>query len=481
MFRTKALCFSVVILLCLSLTGCAGTSGEPGSTPAPSAATPAPSKEAGTPAGEKIWSVLPARMQVFADSFSENDIRSLSYSFATEGGITSYTVDDPDIFRLVFDALDEITIAGETQLVATDNGDIFTFLTNQDERYSFSFNMHNLETAGHIYQISGDSALWQAADRIMEENLPDGAEPPEDEFILAQSNTGHFRFFYKSTCPMEEGENNTVIIYLDDQKDPQKRITVGRTTGPDAVTFLEEKASEIRTSHPDSLVVDPGEPELLEIDNRGVYGIYTEFGSKKSTDSVQTWFAEDCADGSMLWYEAVFTPELTDEAETAVRTILETIELDDWEGGTADDRKSAESFMEGRWSWTVETLPDGNTEYCFDDLLIVDIPENWEGKYLTEAHDNFFSFYHIGSYNKFMEQYGTVGGHLFTVAWYTDKEYENLPNYRYLGLAPEGYYVMILPTDVQGWMDDDSVWEEWMELQEGMDFVESNAMSMLMI
>ncbi len=143
---------------------------------------------------------------------------------------------------------------------------------------------------------------------------------------------------------------------------------------------------------------------------------------------------------------------------------------------------TAEENSAGRWTWTYEEYQDGSAQFCFDDLLIVKIPSSWKDKYflyLEDEESNTISFYHKASYDKYMEAYGSPGGHLFTIGYFPDKSYEQAPHYLYLGLAEDGYYAMLLPTDVQGWMEDPEIWAEWQMMNSEMGFVEDNAYSML--
>lgn len=134
----------------------------------------------------------------------------------------------------------------------------------------------------------------------------------------------------------------------------------------------------------------------------------------------------------------------------------------------------------GDWTYTVTTNRDGNIEYVFNGVLVVDLPADWEGKYTVDANEDGVAFYHTASYELWEENYGFGGGVLFWLGSSDDDSYTELPSYRYLGWTKDGgSYYMGFATDVQGYMEDDAAMREFMDLMEGMDFVENNAYSMV--
>ncbi len=146
------------------------------------------------------------------------------------------------------------------------------------------------------------------------------------------------------------------------------------------------------------------------------------------------------------------------------------------DGDNTEQTAEKESF--GRWSWTYEKLSDGSYEMLLDDALLVCLPSSWnedQFKYMIPSQDSdFFSFYHIDSYNKYMEKYGFTGGLLFSIGFYTDDSYEMLPHYDYLGEANGGVYVIMYPTDLQAWSEDQAVMDEYNQLYGGVEYVKAN-------
>ena len=131
-------------------------------------------------------------------------------------------------------------------------------------------------------------------------------------------------------------------------------------------------------------------------------------------------------------------------------------------------------------AYTVSTNREGDTEYIFD-VLLVTVPGDWEGKYkVVRTGDTWVSFYHIGSYDAFEEKYGFVGGHLFSISVVDRGVDPDYPSEQYLGLARDGKdYYMVFPTDVQGFYEDEDIYQEWTEMNAEMDVVTENSYSML--
>ena len=75
---------------------------------------------------------------------------------ATEGGITRYSLDYPEMFEDLMNALPQIIVEKETDIVSTDaDADLVIELTGGAEAV-LSFNDGHLVLDGRYYEISGD-------------------------------------------------------------------------------------------------------------------------------------------------------------------------------------------------------------------------------------------------------------------------------------------------------------------------------------
>ena len=142
--------------------------------------------------------------------------------------------------------------------------------------------------------------------------------------------------------------------------------------------------------------------------------------------------------------------------------------IDDQEARESAEAESAaqvETFTDGMWTYTVAEQPEGGWVFTFNDAVVMTFPEAWaEVNY--ECRDNYVEFYHEASRDKFVEEYGEEvgGGWLMSLCFSENKDFEEFPNYKYLGTGDGGYYFLDLPTDVQGYMDGGEIWDEWQEL-----------------
>lgn len=130
------------------------------------------------------------------------------------------------------------------------------------------------------------------------------------------------------------------------------------------------------------------------------------------------------------------------------------------------------SVPEGIWEYTTGTDEDGNI-FCDFKEVEVTIPGHWGGKCGISRGEDYVSFYHLASREAIEEEgWGTGGGLLFTLCWSEDYEFTDyLPSYRILGEGDYGVYYVELPTDVQGYMDDGSIWTEWLSLAGNVDWI----------
>ena len=137
---------------------------------------------------------------------------------------------------------------------------------------------------------------------------------------------------------------------------------------------------------------------------------------------------------------------------------------------------------EDLWSYELAADGAGDQVYQFRDVELT-IPADWDGKYGLEVDEdaNFpygtVSVYHKASQEALSAEYGqeNSGGYLFTLTCSDDYDFMDvLPSYRVIGETDGYVYYVSLPTDVQGYMEDDAIWAEWLQLSGDTDWVVSN-------
>lgn len=136
--------------------------------------------------------------------------------------------------------------------------------------------------------------------------------------------------------------------------------------------------------------------------------------------------------------------------------------------GSADDSE----YME----FTDNELVDGSLIYYFKEMEIT-LPADWKGKFDIEINGNNATFYHKASREKWRASNGTDGGKLFTLSCSVNDDFAELPDFSYIGFSDESAmnYFMIFPTDVQAYMDDNTIAEEFQQMNSEIDFVKENA------
>lgn len=126
--------------------------------------------------------------------------------------------------------------------------------------------------------------------------------------------------------------------------------------------------------------------------------------------------------------------------------------------------------------FTDNELVDGSLIYYFKEMEIT-LPADWKGKFDIEINGNNATFYHKASREKWMASNGTDGGKLFTLSCSVNDDFAELPDFSYIGFCDESAmnYFMIFPTDVQAYMDDSTIAEEFQQMNSEIDFVKENA------
>ena len=89
--------------------------------------------------------------------------------------------------------------------------------------------------------------------------------------------------------------------------------------------------------------------------------------------------------------------------------------------------------------------------------------------------DSSITFYHLASRQAHLNDSGSNGGRLFTLAYSEDYSFTNTePNYTIIGSGEGGVYYVTQPTDLQGYTNDSSVWSEWQDVSSQVDWVISH-------
>lgn len=131
---------------------------------------------------------------------------------------------------------------------------------------------------------------------------------------------------------------------------------------------------------------------------------------------------------------------------------------------------------EDLWDYVEIQDEDDNIIYEFKEVEVT-IPADWEGKYDLSVGENYVAFYHPSSREAYSAAFGyeSYAGTLFTVCYSQNYDFTNsLPNYKIVGSGDGGVYYVTLPSDVQGYPDDQSVWNEWVTLTDDLDWVRDN-------
>ena len=125
--------------------------------------------------------------------------------------------------------------------------------------------------------------------------------------------------------------------------------------------------------------------------------------------------------------------------------------------------------------YTDDILEDGSLIYYFEDLSLT-LPANWAGKVMAMEEETGTAFYHKASYVKYLEA-GEEGGLLFRICASVNTSFQELPHFAYLGFSEQSAmnYYLELPSDVQAWMEDESIAAEYEAMTADIDAVVEGA------
>ena len=160
--RALITCFAAATLTLALASGCASGGPEESSStsepPEMQTSAPEPTSEPGPgpAAGASVLEVLDDGMQtIYANRDTELPV-AVEYWTAGEGGMTVWPAFGEDAVNKTLDAIEQMTITGQTDMVAEDYSEGYVFINGDGSiAGSVSFNMGNLEAGGKIYTVSG--------------------------------------------------------------------------------------------------------------------------------------------------------------------------------------------------------------------------------------------------------------------------------------------------------------------------------------
>ncbi len=127
-----------------------------------------------------------------------------------------------------------------------------------------------------------------------------------------------------------------------------------------------------------------------------------------------------------------------------------------------------------RWIYSVSKT-DESLIYTFRSGPVIVMPISWNNKITVMEENKRFVFYHASSRNSWHVAGYEHGGQLFSLCYSTSQDYKDLPDYSELGRTAEEYYFLMFPTDVQGYMDNERIFNEFNEMWQEIDYVKRNS------
>ena len=198
--------------------------------------------------------------------------------------------------------------------------------------------------------------------------------------------------------------------------------------------------------------------------------IFFAVSQNKSTKEPpeQTGPAVTSADSS-----AVSPDSSTASPDSTAATVTDT------SSGTVSEPDStvetpAETTPDPRWIYSVST-DEENLTYTFRSGPVIVMPISWKNKITVMEEDKNFVFYHEGSRNAWQIHEGSHGGKLFSLCYSKTQDYKALPSYSELGRNAEEYYYLMYPTDVQGYMDNERIYDEYNQMWQELNYVERHS------
>ena len=116
---------------------------------------------------------------------------------------------------------------------------------------------------------------------------------------------------------------------------------------------------------------------------------------------------------------------------------------------------------------------DGKYAYYFECGIHVVMPQDWYQDTFVEVDEKSATFYHKESYERYLEDGYESGGKLLTIGCSVNTDCMDYPGYEYIGFDEEealNYYYAV-PTDYQGYTEDEAVKAEFDQLQSELEEV----------
>lgn len=123
-----------------------------------------------------------------------------------------------------------------------------------------------------------------------------------------------------------------------------------------------------------------------------------------------------------------------------------------------------------------ETYRDSNGNICVDfGEVQVYLPSDWSGLCQMAPDENSVSFYQTKSRRLITQELGfAAGGWLFTLHYSDEPDYVDYPSYDVIGGSNEGYYFVSYPTDVQAYVEDSAVLNEYSKMSGEVSWIVEN-------
>lgn len=134
---------------------------------------------------------------------------------------------------------------------------------------------------------------------------------------------------------------------------------------------------------------------------------------------------------------------------------------------------SSDPYPEDLFACTTSRDEKNDIVLDFKDFQMT-LPASWGEACKISTTDSAADFMHKASRDAYTEELdlGPCGGILFTIYYTQDLEFlASAPAFEILGNGEQGCYYVAYPTDVQGCMDDEAIWQEYVEVCEEIESV----------
>lgn len=127
-----------------------------------------------------------------------------------------------------------------------------------------------------------------------------------------------------------------------------------------------------------------------------------------------------------------------------------------------------------RWNTEITYDEEKNIVINFPEVEAV-IPADWSGKCQVETKGMEAAFYQKKSRELYKENEDyDNGGWMFSICFSEDEDYLDFPSCETIGSTGDGYYYLMLPTDVQAYVEDETAYTEYQEMYEDLDWVKEH-------